>query len=39
LGIIPFSGLPLAFFSQGGTAMLLVLVQMGMVLNVSKFSK
>ncbi len=39
LGIIPFSGLPLAFFSQGGTAMLLVLVQMGMVLNVSKFGK
>ena len=39
LGIIPFSGLPLAFFSQGGTAMLLVLVQIGMVLNVSKFGK
>lgn len=39
LGIIPFSGLPLAFFSQGGTAMLLVLVQIGIVLNVSKFAK
>ena len=39
LGIIPFSGLPLAFFSKGGTAMLLVLVQMGIVLNVSKFGK
>lgn len=39
LGIIPFSGLPLAFFSQGGTAMLLVLVQIGMVLNVSRFGK
>ncbi len=39
LGIIPFSGLPLAFFSQGGTAMLMVLVQIGIVLNVSKFSK
>jgi cell division protein FtsW len=39
LGIIPFSGLPLAFFSQGGTAMLLVLVQIGIVLNVSKFGK
>ena len=37
LGIIPFSGLPLAFFSQGGTAMLMVLLQMGIVLNVSKF--
>lgn len=39
LGIIPFSGLPLAFFSQGGTAMLLILVQIGIVLNVSKFGK
>jgi len=39
LGIIPFSGLPLAFFSQGGTAMLLVLAQIGMVLNVSKSGK
>lgn len=39
LGIIPFSGLPLAFFSQGGTAMLMVLIQVGIVLNVSKFSK
>ena len=39
LGIIPFSGLPLAFFSQGGTAMLMVLAEMGMVLNVSRFGK
>ncbi len=39
LGIIPFSGLPLAFFSQGGTAMLMILIQMGIVLNVSKFGK
>lgn len=39
LGIIPFSGLPLAFFSQGGTAMFMVLVQIGIVLNVSKFTK
>ena len=39
LGIIPFSGLPLAFFSQGGTAMLMVLVQIGIVLNVSKFAR
>jgi len=39
LGIIPFSGIPLAFFSQGGTAMLMILLQIGIVLNVSKFSK
>ncbi len=39
LGIIPFSGLPLAFFSQGGTAMLMVLVEIGIILNISKFEK
>jgi cell division protein FtsW len=39
LGIIPISGIPLAFFSQGGTAMFLVLAQIGIVLNVSKYVK
>ena len=39
LGIIPFSGLPLAFFSQGGTAMLVVLAEIGIVLNVSRHSR
>jgi cell division protein FtsW len=39
LGVIPFSGLPLAFFSKGGTAMLLVLTQIGIILNVSRFEK
>ncbi len=39
LGIIPFSGIPLAFFSQGGTSMLVMLAEIGIVLNVSRFSK
>lgn len=39
LGIIPISGIPLAFFSQGGTSMLMMLVQLGIVLNVSKYIK
>ena len=39
LGIIPISGIPLAFFSQGGTAMFLVLAQIGIVLNVSRYVK
>ncbi len=39
LGIIPFSGIPLAFFSQGGTSMLTMLAQIGIVLNISKTSK
>ncbi|MFH0755421.1 MAG: putative peptidoglycan glycosyltransferase FtsW [bacterium] len=36
LGIIPFSGTPLAFFSQGGTAMLMILIQVGIILNVAR---
>lgn len=39
VGIIPISGIPLAFFSQGGTAMFLVLAQIGIVLNVSRYYK
>ncbi|MDD4803934.1 MAG: putative peptidoglycan glycosyltransferase FtsW [Candidatus Paceibacterota bacterium] len=39
LGIIPISGIPLAFFSQGGTSMFMMLVQLGIVLNVSKYRK
>ena len=39
LGIIPFSGIPLAFFSQGGTSMLAMLAQLGIILNISKFAK
>jgi cell division protein FtsW len=39
LGIVPFSGLPLAFFSQGGTAMFMILVQVGIILSVSRFNK
>ena len=39
LGIIPISGIPLAFFSQGGTSMFMMLAQLGVVLNVSKYGK
>ena len=39
LGVIPFSGIPLAFFSQGGTSMLMMLAELGIVLNISKFAK
>ncbi len=39
LGVIPLSGLPLVFFSQGGTAMFFTLAEMGIVLNVSRYRK
>ncbi len=39
LGIIPLTGLPLPFISHGGTAMLVMLSAMGIVLSVSKYAK
>jgi cell division protein FtsW len=39
LAVIPLSGLPLIFVSHGGTALLATLVQVGIVLNVSKYIK
>jgi len=33
---IPPTGVPLPFISYGGTAMIMVLVEMGMVLSVSR---
>ncbi len=39
LGIMPLSGLPLMFVSQGGTAMLFALAQVGMVVNISRYGK
>lgn len=39
IGILPISGVPLAFFSQGGTALLIVLSEIGIILNVSRYTK
>lgn len=39
IGVIPLSGSPLIFFSQGGTALFFTLAEIGMVLNVSKYRK
>lgn len=36
IGIIPLSGLPLPLISHGGTALFLTLIQIGIVLNISK---
>ncbi len=38
-GIIPLSGLPLIFMSNGGTALLVTLAEIGIVLNISRFAK
>ena len=39
LGLVPLSGLPLPFVSHGGTAMLIALCEVGIVLNISRYQK
>lgn len=39
LGVLPLTGIPLTFVSHGGTAMLLSLSAVGIVLNISKHQK
>ncbi|MFA6416038.1 MAG: putative peptidoglycan glycosyltransferase FtsW [Candidatus Paceibacterota bacterium] len=36
IGILPLTGVPLLFISHGGTALLFVLIEMGIILNISK---
>jgi cell division protein FtsW len=36
LGVVPLAGMPLIFISHGGTALMLNLAQIGIVLNISK---
>ena len=38
-GVLPLSGSPLIFFSQGGTALFFTLAEIGMIINVSKFKR
>lgn len=38
LGILPLTGVPLLFISHGGTALLFALMEIGIVLNISKFT-
>jgi cell division protein FtsW len=37
IGVFPLTGVPLVFISQGGTALLLSLGMMGIILNISRF--
>jgi cell division protein FtsW len=39
VGIIPLTGIPLVFMSHGGTALLIALGAVGIVLNVSRYRK
>src|SRR3989339_566344 len=37
IGVLPLSGSPLIFFSQGGTALFFTLAEVGIIINVSKY--
>jgi cell division protein FtsW len=39
LAVLPLSGLPLIFVSQGGSALLLALAEVGIILNISKTAR
>jgi len=39
ISFMPVTGMPLPFFSYGGTALMMTLIEMGIVLNVSKYSE
>lgn len=39
LGVVPLAGMPLIFISHGGTALMLSLAQVGIVLNISKHTR
>jgi cell division protein FtsW len=39
IGILPLSGLPLIFFSKGGSSLMLALWEIGLIINVSRFTK
>jgi len=39
LGIMPMIGMPLIFVSQGGTALMFALAEVGILLNISKYRK
>jgi cell division protein FtsW len=39
VGVFPLTGVPLVFVSQGGTALLISLGLMGVILNISKYQK
>ena len=38
-GVFPLTGVPLVFMSEGGTALMVYLMAIGVVLNISKFQK
>lgn len=38
-GLFPLTGMPLIFVSQGGTALLFTLIEIGIILNISRYAR
>jgi len=39
MGVFPLTGMPLPFISHGGTALMITLAEMGVILNISKYMR
>ena len=39
LGVLPLTGVPLAFMSHGGSALMFSLISIGLILNISRYQK
>lgn len=39
LGVLPLTGIPLPFVSHGGTALLITLIEVGIVMNISRYAR
>ncbi|MEK7129061.1 MAG: putative lipid II flippase FtsW [Patescibacteria group bacterium] len=39
IGLVPLTGVPVAFISHGGTALLFALTEVGILLNISRYAK
>ena len=39
LGLLPLTGVPLPFISHGGTALLFALIEVGIILSISRHNK
>ena len=39
IGVLPLTGIPLPFVSHGGTALLIALIEVGIVMNISRYSR
>jgi cell division protein FtsW len=39
IGVLPLTGIPLPFVSQGGTALLITLIEAGIMMNISRYAR